>query len=104
MFFFRYLARPKGSHPEHDVLAGALIDCRIKEPVEGAAKTIAVGVIEQEGWDIEALEESKSIEPADQITDADMNDCLRRAELDGMCFGFHPWRIGEAEPHRSREG
>ena len=97
MYYLKFLAYPRPTHPDHGVIAGAFVHCWINEPVEGAAKMVAIGILEQQRWTIEALEESAAVSPEDYADDPRRRRHAEQAAIDGMTLVYESWPV-EASP------
>lgn len=91
MYYLKFLAYPRPGHPEHGVISGAFVHCWINEAVQGAAKMVAIGILEQQGWEIEALESAVQVTPDDYADDDTSRKHAERASIDGMSFSFQSW-------------
>ena len=96
-----FLAHPKPSHPEYGKVDGAYVSCWIREPLQGAAETIARKAIEHEGWDIEERDQSYEVSESDYQAGSESLSRFQQATIDGAVFTFHRWPVGGDEDDES---
>jgi hypothetical protein len=88
---------PKPSHPEYGRIDGAYVSLFVNEIDKDRAEAAAGALIEQEGWDIEELDEAYPVElsryPAGNLS----RDRFEQATIDGIVATFHRWPVGASE-------
>jgi hypothetical protein len=89
-----YAVFPKPTHPEYGAVDGAYVSLFVNEPVQAAAELAAGGLIEQQGWEIEELEEAYPVE-LDRYPPGHPNrEQFEQAHVDGIVARFHRWPVG----------
>ncbi len=95
MFYFRFAARPKSTHVDHDRLAGAYAGCWIIRDTQAEAESYARGSIADEDWHITDMEAALPITRETQAP-AGMQ-YFEQAEIDREVFVFHTHPAGPDE-------
>jgi hypothetical protein len=91
-YYFRFVARPKQSHPKSNVYGGAIINCWIVRESQTEAESYARGSLADEDWIVTELEDAGEITKESQAQDG--MTCFEQAQTDREVFVFHRWLLG----------
>src|ERR1700685_2816252 len=91
--YFLIRARPTPEHPEFVETGGAYVCCWVANQDEAIAEQIARSAIVEEGWTVDAVEESYPVS-RDRYEGHDSLEHFDRALIDGHALLFHLWPTG----------
>src|SRR3954467_4916800 len=95
MYYFMFDGVPGPLNPELATVGGAFIICWIDHSTLSQAEAVARQYIEQSGWQITSIEESRIVERTDYDDNPTGLDYFEQAEIDGAVFAFHQYPAGE---------
>jgi hypothetical protein len=82
---------------ESNEVGGAYVNCWVKANSANEAQELASQGVASEGWVIESIEQ-----PIRLVTqpDEETKERFNQAEVDGSCYEFHTWPVGDhSEEH-----
>jgi hypothetical protein len=97
IFFFKFEAVPKQTHPKCHEFGGAVVNCWILRDTQTQAEALARSRIDAEEWQITALDEAGPMTRQSQAEYPDGMRYFEQAEIDGEVFVFHTWPVDADE-------
>jgi hypothetical protein len=94
LYFLMYSVFPKHTHPEYGAVDGAYVSLFVNEPVQAAAEVAAGGLIDQQGGEIDELDEAYPVELEMYPPGHPSREQFEQAQLDGVVARFHRWPVG----------
>jgi hypothetical protein len=96
-YFFTFLAAPTEDAQEYEQAGGAYVNCWIRSDSRDQAEARAAALIEEYGWDVEALEEQSTVTSADYDQDDEDRQFYEQALVEGEVLVFNTWPVGDGE-------
>ena len=91
IFYLMIEGEPKDTNPESAEMQGAYIDVWVRtESLEDSIQK-AKDYVDQEEWNVVAIEESAEVLREDYIDDSDLLDCYDEACNKGISALFYTW-------------
>lgn len=97
MYLFTFLAVPTPEAKEFHEAGGAYVSCWILSDDREAAEERAKELIEEYGWDVEALEEGAIVSGADYPQDDEDRVFYEQALTEREVLVFNTWPRGEED-------
>jgi hypothetical protein len=101
LYFLRFEAHPKPSHPDYGRVDGAEVAVFVDEEIQAAAEAAARDFIDGQLWDIEKLEDAYSVQFDAFDADDPGRARFEQALADGLVATFHEWPVGAPDDHES---
>lgn len=102
-YFFTFLAAPTPEAQEYEQAGGAYVNCWIRSDSRDQAEARAATLIEDYGWDVEALEEQSTVTGADYGEDDEDREFYEQALVEGEVLVFNTWPAGEEDGEEDDE-
>lgn len=101
IYFIQYEARPNPKSDDFAKCGGGFVNCWVKSNSPDEARKVATKAINENNWQIVAVEEDCREVSEDSYSEEDEGlEHYEQATLDGECYVFHTWRN---EPQEDNE-
>ena len=101
IYFIQYEARPTPESDDFVKSGGGFVNCWVKSNSSDEAKKVAVKAINENSWQIVAVEEDcREVSEDSYSEEKEGLEHYEQATLDGECYVFHTWRN---EPQQESE-
>lgn len=97
MHFLTYLAHPTESAQEFADSGGAYVNCWILNDSRQAAEELAISMIDEYGWAVDALEDAGTVTSDDYTEDDEDREFYEQALVEGEVLVFNTWPIGDED-------
>jgi hypothetical protein len=95
MYFLVVEVHPKTTHPDYGTVDGAFAACFVHAMTPVEAERSARDVLNESGWDTEALEEAaRWIDRAEIEGNAQSLERFDQASVDGIVVTLNRWPVG----------